>query len=134
MFTSLERHWHVHFIRKTLASRDIITNHLSQNLSAYTHTHTHKHFVNISKGILKASFKSGICVLKLNIQLLNDSLRKTGNLVSFCNIGLKFKFDLRFRVVMVLYSWVMEWHHLEVWPCWNMCDLVGVGVSLWVWA
>jgi hypothetical protein len=25
-------------------------------------------------------------------------------------------------------------HHLEVWPCWNMCDLVGVGVSLWVWA
>ena len=23
-----------------------------------------------------------------------------------------------------------EWHHLEVWPCWNRCDLVGMGVSL----
>ena len=20
-----------------------------------------------------------------------------------------------------------------VWPCWNRCDLVGMGVSLWVW-
>jgi len=26
-----------------------------------------------------------------------------------------------------------EWHHLKVWPCWNRCDLVGMGVSLWVW-
>jgi hypothetical protein len=25
-----------------------------------------------------------------------------------------------------------EWHHLEVWPCGNRCDLVGIGVSLWV--
>jgi hypothetical protein len=33
-----------------------------------------------------------------------------------------------------LYSCTREWHHLEVWPCWNRCDLVGVGVSLWVWA
>jgi hypothetical protein len=33
-----------------------------------------------------------------------------------------------------VYSWTTEWHHLEVWPCWNRCDLVGVGVSLWVWA
>jgi hypothetical protein len=33
-----------------------------------------------------------------------------------------------------VYSWTREWHHLEVWPCWNRCDLVGVGVSLWVWA
>jgi hypothetical protein len=24
--------------------------------------------------------------------------------------------------------------HLELWPCWNRCDLIGVGVSLWVWA
>jgi hypothetical protein len=32
-----------------------------------------------------------------------------------------------------VYSWTTEWHHLEVWPCWNRCDLVGVGVSLWVW-
>jgi hypothetical protein len=33
-----------------------------------------------------------------------------------------------------VYSWAWELHHLEVWPCWNRCDLVGVGVSLWVWA
>jgi hypothetical protein len=31
-----------------------------------------------------------------------------------------------------VYSW--EWHHLKMWPCWNRCDLVGIGVSLWVWA
>jgi hypothetical protein len=31
-------------------------------------------------------------------------------------------------------SWTREWHHLEVWPWWNRCDLVGIGVSLWVWA
>ena len=24
-------------------------------------------------------------------------------------------------------------HHLKLWPCWNRCDLVGMGVSLWVW-
>ena len=34
----------------------------------------------------------------------------------------------------VMGSWTREWNHLEVWPCWNWCDLVGVGVSLWVWA
>ena len=33
-----------------------------------------------------------------------------------------------------VYSWAREWQHLKVWPCWNRCDLVGVGVSLWVWA
>ena len=33
-----------------------------------------------------------------------------------------------------VYSCTRGWHHLEVWPCWNRCDLVGVGVSLWVWA
>jgi hypothetical protein len=35
--------------------------------------------------------------------------------------------------VMVVYPWTREWHHLKVWPCWNRCDLVGMGVSLWVW-
>jgi hypothetical protein len=32
-----------------------------------------------------------------------------------------------------VYPWTREWHHLKVWPCWNRCDLVGMGVSLWVW-
>jgi hypothetical protein len=31
-----------------------------------------------------------------------------------------------------VYPWTREWHHLKVWPCWNRCDLVGMGVSLWV--
>ena len=33
-------------------------------------------------------------------------------------------------VCIFLDQW--RWHHLEVWPCWNRCDLVEVGVSLWV--
>ena len=32
-----------------------------------------------------------------------------------------------------VYPWTRVWHHLKVWPCWNRCDLVGMGVSLWVW-
>jgi hypothetical protein len=32
-----------------------------------------------------------------------------------------------------VYLWTREWHHLKVWPCWNRYDLVGMGVSLWVW-
>jgi hypothetical protein len=36
--------------------------------------------------------------------------------------------------VWFVYSWTREWHHFEVWPCWNRCDLVGVGVLLWVGA
>jgi hypothetical protein len=32
-----------------------------------------------------------------------------------------------------VYPWTRERHHLKVWPCWNRCDLVGMGVSLWVW-
>ena len=35
--------------------------------------------------------------------------------------------------VMVCISLDQEWHYLKVWPCWNRCDLVGMGVSLWVW-
>jgi hypothetical protein len=32
------------------------------------------------------------------------------------------------------YAWPKEWHYLEVWLCWSRCGLVGIGVSLWVWA
>jgi hypothetical protein len=32
-----------------------------------------------------------------------------------------------------VYPWTKEWHHLKGWPCWNRCDLVGMGVPLWVW-
>jgi hypothetical protein len=31
-----------------------------------------------------------------------------------------------------VYPWTREWHHLKVWPCWNRCDLVGMGVTVGV--
>ena len=61
----------------------------------------------------------------------------------FCELQNYFFFFFKWRNFLVyqrillwwfVYSWTREWHHLEVWPCWNRCDLVGVGVSLWVWA
>jgi hypothetical protein len=27
-----------------------------------------------------------------------------------------------------VFAWPREWHYLDVWPCWNRCGLVGVGV------
>jgi hypothetical protein len=39
--------------------------------------------------------------------------------------------SLTLTLVMVCIS--LEWHHLKMWPSWNRCDLVGMGVSLWVW-
>ena len=36
--------------------------------------------------------------------------------------------------VMVCISFDQGVAPLKVWPCWNRCDLVGMGVSLWVCA
>jgi hypothetical protein len=35
---------------------------------------------------------------------------------------------LRAIVWWFVYPWTREWHHLKVWPGWNGCVTVGVGI------
>jgi hypothetical protein len=37
-------------------------------------------------------------------------------------------------LLWLIYPWPREWHYQKVWPCWSRCGLIGIGVSLWVWA